>query len=47
MLVDVQYCHISSGQCVEPYKVTTPKCDTCFSLVTWEGVVQKNYRQGD
>jgi hypothetical protein len=23
-------------------KVTTPKCDTCFSLVTWEGVVQKN-----
>jgi hypothetical protein len=28
-------------------KVTTPKCDTCFSLVTWEGVVQKIYRQGD
>jgi hypothetical protein len=28
-------------------KVTTPKCDTCFSLVMWEGVVQKIYRQGD
>jgi hypothetical protein len=28
-------------------KVTTPKCDICFSLVTWEGVVQKIYRQGD
>jgi hypothetical protein len=27
-------------------KVTTPKCDTCFSLGTWEGVVQKNYWQG-
>jgi hypothetical protein len=22
-------------------KVSTPKCDTCFSLGTWEGVVQK------
>jgi hypothetical protein len=21
-------------------KVSTPKCDTCFSLGTWEGVVQ-------
>jgi hypothetical protein len=26
-------------------KVTTPKCDTCFILGTWEGVVQKNYWQ--
>jgi hypothetical protein len=28
-------------------KVTIPKCDTYFSLVTWEEVVQKNYRQGN
>jgi hypothetical protein len=28
-------------------KVSTPKSDTCFSLVTWEGVVQKTYRHGD
>jgi hypothetical protein len=28
-------------------KVTTPKSDTCSSLVTWKGVVQKFYRQGD
>jgi hypothetical protein len=26
-------------------KVTTPNCDTCFSVVTWKGVVQKIYRQ--
>jgi hypothetical protein len=25
------------------HKVSTPKCDTCFSLGTWEGVVQKIY----
>jgi hypothetical protein len=29
------------------HKVSTPKFDTCFSLVTWEGVVQKFYRHGD
>jgi hypothetical protein len=28
-------------------KVSTPKSDTCFSLVTWEGVVQKIVRQGN
>jgi hypothetical protein len=28
-------------------KVTTPKCDTFFSLVIWEGVVQNFYRQGN
>jgi hypothetical protein len=27
-------------------KVTTPKSDTCFSLGTWEGVVQIFYWQG-
>jgi hypothetical protein len=31
---------------VEAPKVTTPKCDTCFSLGTWEGVVQNFYWQG-
>jgi hypothetical protein len=25
------------------FKVSTPKCDTCFSLGTWEGVVQIFY----
>jgi hypothetical protein len=26
------------------YKISISKSDTCFSLVTWEGVVQKMYR---
>jgi hypothetical protein len=28
-------------------RIGAPKSDTCFCLVTWEGVVQKIYRQGD
>jgi hypothetical protein len=32
---------------IDTRKVSTPKSDTCFSLVTWEGVVQIIYRQGD
>jgi hypothetical protein len=30
----------------DSYKISTPKCDTCFSLGTWEGVVQIFYWQG-